>query len=242
MANIYRFRQWSLTLLRITLGFIFAYHGYLKLFVPGGFNGTIVFFTSIGIPLPLYSALLVSIVEFVGGIFLIAGFLAKWTSMVIIIDMLAALFKVHLKNGFLIVHGGYEFVATLIVALVVILLNGPGILSLDRAVFGSEEETEEESDSETKKSQGRKSRKRAKIKDFEGNGIVSPTGITREEGYLYFVDKSGDVSRVRMARKGQRTSKKHELIAKLGIKRKEGYLYFVDKNGDVSQAKMARGQ
>ena len=45
-----------------------------------------------------------------------------------------------------------------------------------------------------------------------------------------------------MARKGQRTSKKHELIAKLGIKRKEGYLYFVDKNGDVSQAKMARGQ
>ncbi|MEK6891969.1 MAG: DoxX family protein [Nanoarchaeota archaeon] len=159
MANIYRFRQWSLTLLRIALGFIFAYHGYLKIFVPGGFKGTVAFFTAIGIPLPLYSALLVSIIEFAGGLFLIVGFLAKWTSMVIMIDMLAALFKVHLKNGFLIANGGFEFVAALIVALLVILINGPGSLSLDRVVFGSEEETEEEPESESKKSPRRKSRK-----------------------------------------------------------------------------------
>ena len=240
MASIYRFRQWSLTLLRITLGFIFVYHGYLKLFVPGGFKGMVAFFTAIGIPLPLYSALLVSIVEFVVGIFLISGFLAKWTSMLLIINMLVALFKVHLKNGFLIVNGGFEFVAALIIALLVILLNGPGSLSLDRVVFGSEEETEEEP--ESKKSPGRKSRKSAKVRDFEGNGVVSPLGITREEGYLYFVDKSGDVARVRMARRGQKINRKHELIAKLGIKRKEGYLYYLDRNGDVSQSRMARGQ
>ena len=241
MVNIYQFRQWSLTLLRVTLGFIFAYHGYLKLLVPGGFKGTVAFFTAIGIPLPVYSALVVSIVEFVGGIFLIAGFLAKWTSMLIMIDMLAALFKVHLKNGFLIVNGGFEFVAALIVALAVILLNGPGSLSLDRIVFGPGEDTEEETMSESGKSSRRKSRKSAKVRDFEGEGVVSQTGITREEGYLYFVDKSGDVARVRMARRGRKSSKRQELIAKLGIKRKEGYLYFVDKDGDVSQARMARG-
>ena len=132
MANIYKFRQWSLTLLRIALGFIFAYHGYLKLFAPGGFKGTVAFFAAIGIPLPLYSALLVSIAEFTGGIFLIAGFLAKWSSMVLIVDMLVALFKVHLKNGFLIANGGIELVAALIFSLLVILLNGPGSLSLDK--------------------------------------------------------------------------------------------------------------
>ena len=159
MANIYRFRQWSLTLLRITLGFIFVYHGYLKIFVPGGFKGTVAFFTAIGIPLPLYSALLVSVAEFVGGIFLIAGFLAKWTSMVLVVNMLVALFKVHLKNGFLIANGGFEFAAALVIALLVVLLNGPGSLSLDRVVFGSEEETEE--GPESKKRSRRKSRKSA---------------------------------------------------------------------------------
>src|SRR3989338_3994514 len=125
MANIYQFRQWSLTLLRLVLGCIFTYHGYLKLFVPGGFKGTVGFFTAIGIPLPLYSALLVSVVEFAGGLFLIAGFLAKWTSIVLVINMLVALFKVHFKNGFLIVNGGFEFAAALVFSLLVILLNGP---------------------------------------------------------------------------------------------------------------------
>ena len=132
MANIYKFRQWSLTLLRIALGFIFAYHGYLKLFAPGGFKGTVAFFAAIGIPLPLYSALLVSIVEFAGGIFLIAGFLAKWSSMVLIVDMLVALFKVHLKNGFLVGKGGYEFVIILLAGLIVILSSGPGKLALGK--------------------------------------------------------------------------------------------------------------
>src|SRR3989344_6062678 len=98
MAGIYSFRQWSLTVLRVVLGIIFAYHGYLKLFVPGGFAGTIGFFKIIGIPFPEYSALLVSVAEFLGGLALIAGFLAKWASLVLILDMLVALYKVHLQN------------------------------------------------------------------------------------------------------------------------------------------------
>lgn len=163
MANIYRFRQWSLTLLRVALGFIFAYHGYLKLLAPGGFKGTVAFFTVIGIPLPVYSALIVSIVEFVGGIFLIAGFLAKWTSMLLMIDMLVALFKVHIRNGFLIANGGFEFAAALTLSLLVILLNGSGNLSLDRIVFGTDNnpENEHEVKGENKKN-SRKSRKKQK--------------------------------------------------------------------------------
>lgn len=132
MANIYKFRQWSLTLLRVVLGFVFAYHGYLKLFAPGGFPGTVNFFASIAIPLPAYAALLVAVVEFFGGLLLIIGFLAKLSSALLLIDMLVALFKVHLKNGFLIGQGGYELVIVLIAGLAAVLGSGAGKLSLGK--------------------------------------------------------------------------------------------------------------
>src|SRR3989338_3579641 len=93
--------QWSLTFLRVVLGFVFAYHGYLKLFASGGFTGTVQFFTSIGLPLPLYAALLVSVIEFAGGLFLFFGVMTKWLSFVLLLDMLIAFFIVHLKNGLL---------------------------------------------------------------------------------------------------------------------------------------------
>ncbi|MBI2656935.1 DoxX family protein [Candidatus Woesearchaeota archaeon] len=124
--------QWSLTLLRAVLGFIFAYHGYLKLFVPGGFTGTVGFFTLLKIPVPLYSALLVSVVEFAGGIFLLLGMITKWSSLFLIIDMLVAFFMVHLKNGFSVSKGGYEFVLVLLAGLVVVLVNGAGRISLGK--------------------------------------------------------------------------------------------------------------
>ena len=64
--------------------------------------------------------------------------------------------------------------------------------------------------------------------------------IKRKKGYLYYVDKKGDVSCAKMAR-GKSKGGHPQKVAKCGIKRKEGYLYFVDKKGDVSCAKMKRG-
>jgi putative oxidoreductase len=121
--------EWSLALLRAVLGVILAYHGYLKLFVPGGFKGTVEFFVAVGIPLAKYSALAASVAEFAGGIFLILGILTRWTAIVLIFEMLIALFAVHLKNGLLVSKGGYEFVLLILAGLVVLLVNGPGILS-----------------------------------------------------------------------------------------------------------------
>lgn len=69
---------------------------------------------------------------------------------------------------------------------------------------------------------------------------VEKVGIKREKGYLYYVDKQGDVSCAKMARGGKKGGSPKK-VAKCGIKRKEGYLYFVDKQGDVSCAKMKRG-
>jgi len=69
---------------------------------------------------------------------------------------------------------------------------------------------------------------------------VMKVGIKRKPGYLYYVDKKGDVSCAKMAR-GKKKGGSPQKVAKCGIKRKVGYLYFIDKKGDVSCAKMKRG-
>ena len=69
---------------------------------------------------------------------------------------------------------------------------------------------------------------------------VVKVGIKREKGYLYYLDKHGDVSCAKMAR-GSKKGGSPKKVAKCSIQRKEGYLYFVDKQGDVSCAKMKRG-
>ena len=69
---------------------------------------------------------------------------------------------------------------------------------------------------------------------------VAKVGVKKQKGYLYFVDKRGDVSCAKMAR-GNRKGGSPKKVAKVGIKKKKGYLYFIDKRGDISCAKMVRG-
>lgn len=72
---------------------------------------------------------------------------------------------------------------------------------------------------------------------------VSKVGVKKESGYLYFLDKDGDVSRAKMARAGRKkSSSSKEKVSKIGVKKESGYLYFIDKQGDISRAKMARGR
>jgi len=61
----------------------------------------------------------------------------------------------------------------------------------------------------------------------------------KEKGYLYFVDKDGDVSCAIMAR-GSKKGGKPKKVAKVGIKKEVGYLYFIDKSVDIACAKMVR--
>jgi hypothetical protein len=71
--------------------------------------------------------------------------------------------------------------------------------------------------------------------------VIAKTGVKREKGFLYFLDKKGNVAKVQMKRAGKKTSKKQTVVAKAGIKRKVGYLYYIDKKGNVCEAKMQRG-
>ena len=69
---------------------------------------------------------------------------------------------------------------------------------------------------------------------------VAKVGIKKEKGYLYFVDKNGDISCAKMAR-GSRKGGAPKKVAKVGIKKQAGFLYFIDKQGDISCAQMVRG-
>ena len=70
---------------------------------------------------------------------------------------------------------------------------------------------------------------------------VKRTGVTKASGYLYYLDKNGNVARVKMAR-GTNKGGSPEVVANAGVQRESGWLYFIDKDGDVSRAKMARGR
>ena len=71
--------------------------------------------------------------------------------------------------------------------------------------------------------------------------VIARTGVKREKGYLYFLDKKGNVAKVQMKRAGKKTSKSQTVVAKVGVKRKSGYLYYIDSKGNVCEAKMQRG-
>lgn len=72
---------------------------------------------------------------------------------------------------------------------------------------------------------------------------VCKCSVKKESGYLYFLDKDGNVSRAKMSRgRGKQEKGKPECVEKCQVKKDSGFLYFVDKEGDVSRAEMSRGR
>jgi putative oxidoreductase len=120
---------WGLTVLRVVVGVVFLMHGGQKLFVYG-FHGVAGLFTSLGIPLPAISAVVVTLVEFVGGACLILGVATRLAAALLAFDMLVAIFVVHLKNGFFDQTRGFEFPLSLLAASVCLALSGPGAASI----------------------------------------------------------------------------------------------------------------
>jgi putative oxidoreductase len=119
----------GLTVLRITVGAVFLDHGYQKLF-HFGFHGVAGMFGHMGIPLPMVSAVVVTLVEFVGGILLIAGLGTRVAAALLAIEMTVAILAVHLKHGFGAQNGGFEYPLTLLAACLCLVLSGGGMLSL----------------------------------------------------------------------------------------------------------------
>jgi len=126
----------AVLILRLFLGFAFVMHGSQKLlgaFGGSGVAGVAGMLTKIGVEPANILAWVVSITEFVGGVCIFFGFLTRFWAAGLVIDMGVAIAKVHLPNGFFAAKGGMELPLSFGVMALVILLTGPGSLSVDRA-------------------------------------------------------------------------------------------------------------
>jgi len=94
---------------RLALGIVLIAHGWQKLFT-FGISGTAANFEQMGIPLPTVSASFAVIVELLGGVLLIIGFVVPLVGLLVAINMAGALLFVHASNGIFVGDGGYELV------------------------------------------------------------------------------------------------------------------------------------
>jgi putative oxidoreductase len=113
----------------VVVGIAFLMHGWQKLFVLH-FAGVAGFFGHLGIPLPMVAAVVVTLVEFLGGIALVLGLFTRWAAWLLAIDMVVAILQVHLKGGFFLPQG-YEYALALLAANIALALTGPGAASVD---------------------------------------------------------------------------------------------------------------
>ena len=128
---------YGLTVLRIFVGIIFAAHGSQKLFGwfgGGGLADTAQWMESIGLAPGMLMAALAGGTEFLGGLALIIGLLARPAALGLSFTLLVAIFSVHISNGLFMANNGYEFALALLGGTVAVLIEGAGKLSIDRAL------------------------------------------------------------------------------------------------------------
>ena len=129
------------TVLRFAAGLIFVAHGAQKLFGfggGGGLTGTAAFFEQLGLSPAFVLAMTIGVTELAGGVLLLAGLFTRIVAGILAVEMLVAVWKVHLANGFFLnwtnaagAGHGYEFNLALVALLVALILTGPGALSID---------------------------------------------------------------------------------------------------------------
>lgn len=124
----------GLLLLRLTVGLTLAAHGTQKLFGWFGAPGRDAIgqgFEMLGFHPGRRHALMAGLVEAGCGLLLALGFLTPIAAAGVFAVMLVAAVSAHVKQGFFISSGGFEYTLVLGQAGLVLAFTGPGVLSLD---------------------------------------------------------------------------------------------------------------
>jgi putative oxidoreductase len=136
----------GLAILRLTLAVVFVIHGSHALFGyfrapgigPGGLANTASHFSSVGLEPGVLMAVLAGVIQLVGGLLLVVGFLTRSASSALIAYLAILIWKEHARWGFFVnwvndpTRGhGYEYALVLIGALAVLAFAGAGELSID---------------------------------------------------------------------------------------------------------------
>lgn len=118
-------QPWGAFILRLALGLSMAVHGYEKVVPHGALNHHSHYVASLGFPYWLGSVS--AFTELIGGILLILGLLTRVAAALIAVDMLVALFRVGIHQGF----ASYNYIFALVAIAIMLVFYGAGVAALD---------------------------------------------------------------------------------------------------------------
>ena len=122
-------------ILRLGLAAVLLYHGIPKLM---NFTATVVGFEGMGLPTPPLTASIALLAEVGGGLLVLLGVAVDIAGLLVIIDMVGAIYFVHWANGFDFTKGGWEHPFTVLVMALTLALAGPGRLTIGKSYKGAE--------------------------------------------------------------------------------------------------------
>ncbi len=131
MRYLDRLQPLALLVMRLTLGAIMVGHGYHKVF--GGLHHHAQIVAGLG--LPAWLGYVSAFAELLGGLLIFAGFFTRAAAFVVCVDLVVAIWKVHLHNG-LIGPTGYEFPLAVATLAFVLIFFGGGPVAIDHVLRG----------------------------------------------------------------------------------------------------------
>lgn len=126
--------------LRLAVGVVLAYHGWLKLGDVSGFAG---FVDSLGVPAADLMAYAVTYLEFLGGIALIIGLATRYVAALFVVEMMFTIALVKLDVGLIASGGGAgaELDLLILATALSLVLTGARRWSADALLAGRRRET-----------------------------------------------------------------------------------------------------
>jgi putative oxidoreductase len=123
-------RDVALLVARLLLGTIMFAHGYQKLMIDG-LGRTTQGFESMSIPVAIFSAAFVTVIEIVGGVLVILGALLTLVAACYLVVMVGAAVFVHIPHGIFVENGGWELVGVIAGLLLALAAAGSGRYGVD---------------------------------------------------------------------------------------------------------------
>jgi putative oxidoreductase len=134
LAGFYAsWRDIAYTAMRVIIGYILLMHGWLKVGTYGvaGVSGLM---AKSGLEPATAFAVAAMFLETVGAICILLGLFTRFFAAALAIELLIALLAVHLKNGFDVSKGGFEYILLLGIVMFAIAIRGGGPYSVDHMI------------------------------------------------------------------------------------------------------------
>jgi putative oxidoreductase len=118
-------------IVRVTAGLMLIPHGWPKVFTMGvgGVSGAM---TRYGLPFPTTGAVIIMLLETVGGIMIAIGLFTRAVAALLVFEFIIIVFVAHWPRGYSASAGGIEFPLMWGLIFVAIMLRGGGPWSVDR--------------------------------------------------------------------------------------------------------------